>query len=272
MDNLVVATIQMTSSKQWQDNLNTAIDLIQQASNAGAQLVVLPEFFIRISDPNEDNFFEIVEEIGIGKIQDRLKNSARQNNIYLVAGTIPIRSKVSGKYYNTTIVYGPNGDMLCYYKKVHLFSLYNQEHNIDESRLFESGNDVTTFNIGQFSFGLSICYDLRFPELFREMAGVDSIIIPAAFTYYTGKAHWEVLLRARAIENQCYVIASAQSGIHDNGRRTFGHSMIIDPWGMIKAILEEGTGFVLGEINKQEIERIRSELPALQHMKFMDEV
>lgn len=268
MNKLRIATIQMTSTKNWKYNLEKAADIVCEASNAGAKLVVLPEFFIRIDDNREDNFYEIVEEIGVGKIQDTLRDIARKYKIFLVAGTIPIKAKASGKCYNTTIVYSPTGDIVCYYNKIHLFALNNKEHSVNESNYFEHGGDISTFNIGNFSFGLSICYDLRFPELFREMAGVDAIILPAAFFYYTGKAHWEILLRARAIENQCYVIASAQSGIHENGRHTFGHSMIVDPWGEIKAILEDGEGFVLSEIDKTVIDKTRTELPALQHRKF----
>ncbi len=268
MTSLKVAAIQMTSTTHWKNNLDTAIDLIRQASKKGAKLIVLPEFFIRIGGQQHIEFTEIIEEIGIGKIQEALKKIAKECKIYLVAGTIPIKSKGNNKCYNTTIVYDHNGEMLCYYHKVHLFRLDKKEESIDESNFFMSGEDIVTFNIDDFSFGLSICYDLRFPELFREMAGVDAIILPAAFTHYTGKDHWEVLLRARAIENQCYVIASAQSGIHEAGRHTFGHSMIIDPWGKINSVLKDGEGFIISELNKEIIKEIRLTLPALQHKKL----
>ena len=268
MNKIKVASIQMTSTSKWQDNLNTAIELIKQARQHGAKLVVLPEFFIRIGDNKHADFMNIVEEIGKGAIQEALKNIVRECKIYLVAGTIPIKSKVTNKCYNTTIVYNPEGEVMCYYNKVHLFKLENQEHKIDESSTFDSGKDIVTFSIDDFSFGLSICYDLRFPELFREMAGVDAMILPAAFTHYTGKSHWEILLRARAIENQCYMIASAQTGIHESGRHTFGHSMIIDPWGTIMEVLPDGEGYIIDELDKSVVDKVRKELPALQHIKI----
>lgn len=268
MNRLKIAAIQMNSTTKWQHNLNTAHNLIKQASQEGAKLIVLPEFFIRIGDNTIDEFLDIIEEIGIGIIQQTLQGIAKECNVHIVAGTIPIKSKVTGKCYNTTIVYNPNGDMLCYYNKVHLFRLNHHKQQIDEENIFTHGEDIVTFNIADFSFGLSICYDLRFPELFREMAGVDAIILPAAFTYYTGQSHWEVLLRARAIENQCYVVASAQTGRHETGRQTFGHSMIIDPWGNIETVLKDGEGFIVSELNKQLIEKVRTELPALQHRKL----
>jgi nitrilase len=268
MTKLKVAAIQMTSTPNWQENLATAGKLVGDAATNGAQLIVLPEFFIRIGNSSLDYMLEIAEEIGVGKIQDYLKNLAAKYNVFLVAGTIPIRSKSTKKCYNTTIVYNNLGEIICYYNKVHLFKIDHLQHQIDESSYFQHGKDIVTFNYGKFSFGLAICYDLRFPELFREMTGVDAIIIPAAFTYYTGQFHWEVLLRARAIENQCYVIAAAQTGTHQNGRQTFGHSMIIDPWGNVDEVLADGEGAAIATIDKNRIEQIRSELPALQNRQL----
>jgi len=268
MHKLQVAVIQMTSSLNWQENLATASELVHQATKDGAKLVVLPEFFISIGNGSGENMLELAENLGVGKIQEHLKHLAQQCNICLVAGTVPIRSKNSKKYYNTTIVYNNLGEMICYYNKVHLFKIDHAEHKIDESKYFEHGKDIVTFNYNNFSFGLAICYDLRFPELFREMVGVDAIIVPAAFTYYTGQFHWEVLLRARAIENQCYIIAAAQTGTHQSGRQTFGHSMIVDPWGDIKQVLPHGQGAVIATLDKERIETIRSELPALQNRQL----
>ncbi|MFN7095695.1 MAG: nitrilase-related carbon-nitrogen hydrolase, partial [Burkholderiales bacterium] len=136
-----------------------------------------------------------------------------------------------------------------------------------EGATFQCGTEVVTFSIGNFTFGLTICYDLRFPELFRKMAGVDAVILPAAFIHHTGKDHWEVLLRARAIENQCYVIAASQGGIHDSGRHTFGHSMLINPWGAITSIIKDGEGIIMGKLEKQIIKQIRTQLPALEHRR-----
>nr|MBP9742730.1 carbon-nitrogen hydrolase family protein [Burkholderiales bacterium] len=213
-NNLKVAAIQMISSSNYIQNLQDAAALIAQAATQGAQLVILPEFFISISDSKDFNL--LAESLGNGRIQTQLSDIARNNKIYLVAGTIPILAPQINKYYNTCIVYNNTGAKICHYHKIHLFKFNNGEYNFDEGKQFIPGNQVITFEIEGFNFGLSICYDLRFPEFFRQMAGVDAIILPAAFTYQTGLAHWEVLLRARAIENQCYLIASAQGGNHSN--------------------------------------------------------
>ena len=265
---LHVAAIQMVSSSNWEVNLAAAERLIREAAAAGAELAILPEFFIRIANSHDSEFLNLVEHLGEGKIQKQLSSIAKKNNIFLVAGTIPTRASSSTKCYNTCIVYDNYGNQICYYHKIHLFKFNKGEHQYDEEAKFERGNQVTTFTIENFTFGLSICYDLRFPEIFRQMAGVDCMILPAAFVYHTGEAHWEVLLRARAIENQCYIIASAQGGAHDNGRQTYGHSMIIDPWGKVNAVLDSGEGVVLGLIEKQVITEIRNQLPALEHRRL----
>lgn len=267
-NSLNVASVQMVSSSKWQTNLDDAARLVKAAATQGAELVVLPEFFIRIADNQDTEFSHLIEELGSGKIQERLSNIARENKVYLVAGTIPIKADGINKCFNTCIVYNSSGEQICFYNKIHLFKFDNGEHKFDEEVRFERGSEIATFKIRDFTFGLTICYDLRFPEMFRKMAGVDGIILPAAFVHHTGKAHWEVLLRARAIENQCYVIASGQGGIHDNGRHTFGHSMVIDPWGNINGILKDGEGVVMGRIEKKVIDEIRTQLPALQHRRL----
>jgi nitrilase len=265
---LFIATIQMVSSSNWQQNLATAAKLVKEAANKGAKLAVLPEFFIRIADNQDTEFYNLIEPLGNGVVQESLSQMARENNIHLVGGTIPIQATTKNKCYNTCIVYSNTGDMICHYHKIHLFKFDNGEHKFDEEIRFTRGNQAQTFQIGEFNFGLTICYDLRFPELFRKMAGVDAIILPAAFVHHTGQAHWEVLLRARAIENQCYIIASGQGGMHDNGRHTFGHSMIINPWGTIESNLDNGEGIVYGTIDKETINRIRTQLPALNHRQL----
>jgi deaminated glutathione amidase len=268
---LNVAAIQMVSGLNWQDNLDQAELLIRDAAHNGANLAVLPEFFIRIAESRDEEFNNITEELGCGKIQERLQNIARKYKIYLVAGTLPIKtSKSEDKCYNTTLVYNESGELVCHYHKIHLFKFENNRLKFNEGNTFNSGNEIITFKLKGFTIGLAICYDLRFPEMFRKMHNVDAIILPAAFLYHTGQDHWEVLLRARAIENQCYVIAAGQGGVHENGRHTFGHSMIINPWGKIIAVLKNGIGIVSETINKEFIAEIRMQLPALDNRKLVD--
>ena len=262
---LTIAAIQMISTQNWQENLNTASKLVGQAARNGAKLAVLPEFFIRIADVRDSEFADIIKPLGEGLIHNQLAKIAHDNNIYLVAGTIPIQSHHKNKYYNTALVFNPEGMLICHYNKIHLFKFDDGILKFDENILFTHGDEVKIFEVDNFSFGLSICYDLRFPELFRAVAGVDAFIIPAAFTYATGRDHWEVLLRARAIENQCYVIASNQGGIHENGRRSFGHSMIISPWGMVEERIPNGEGIIMYTLEKDELSKIRNQLPSLSH-------
>jgi len=266
--NLKVAAIQMISGRSVKDNLDSAGKLVEQAANQGAELAVLPEFFIRIANPADSDFSAIIEPLGAGAIQQQLAEIARKNKIYLVAGTIPIKSEMDKKCYNTALVYNPEGRLICHYNKIHLFKFDNGEYKFDEGVNFIHGDKFSSFEIGDFKFGLAICYDLRFPELFRNLAGVDAFILPAAFLHHTGVAHWEILLRARAIENQCYMLASGQGGIHDNGRHTFGHSMLISPWGDIESMLETGVGIVMGTIKKSVLEKVRQELPALSNRRI----
>ncbi len=266
-----IASIQMVSSPDLQENLNTASRLIRAATQAGAQLVVLPEYFCIMGLKDTDKV-RIRESVGSGPIQEQLASFAKDNQIYLVAGTIPLETKDPGKVLNTSLVFNPTGQQIGRYDKIHLFGFQTNTERYQESETIESGSAPEIFKIShnnqEWIFGLSICYDLRFPELYRAMGTVDCHIIPAAFTYTTGKAHWDILLRARAIENQCYVLASAQGGTHLNQRRTWGHSMLVDPWGEVLANLPEGEGFIAGVLSKEKLNEVRSQLPALAHRKL----
>ncbi|HEU4816401.1 carbon-nitrogen hydrolase family protein [Janthinobacterium sp.] len=259
-----VAAIQMISSPSVEDNLATARRLVAQAAAAGAQLVVLPEYWAIMGKQETDKLAH-AEQPGSGPIQDGMAQMARQHGIWLIGGTLPLISGQEGKVLNTTLVYDPQGEPAGRYDKIHLFGFTRGAESYNESRTIVPGAQVRSIETPFGRVGLSICYDLRFPELYRAMGDCALIVVPAAFTHTTGSAHWEVLLRARAIENQCYVLASAQGGLHPNGRRTWGHSMLIDPWGEVKAVLPEGEGVVSGEIDLVFLAGVRESLPALAH-------
>ena len=259
-----VAAAQMVSTPNPADNCETAARLVREAAAAGAQLVLLPEYWAVLGG-NEQDKVEIAEPAGDGPLQNFLANLARECGIWLLGGTLPLKSHQSGKVLNSLMAYAPDGTLASRYDKIHLFGFTRGEESYDESRTIVPGSEVAVLETPFARVGLSICYDLRFPELYRAMGQCDLIVMPAAFTATTGRAHWEVLLRARAIENQCYVLASAQGGLHPNGRRTWGHSMLVDPWGGICAELAEGEGVVTGEIDLDSMMGIRTSLPALQH-------
>ena len=261
----------MVSTPVLKENMETAATLIKAAAVDGAKLVVLPEYFCLMGLKDNDKV-HAREAFGKGPIQEALATIAKENGIYLVAGTIPLEAKDPNKVLNTMLAFNPDGQRIGRYDKIHLFGFQTSTERYQESETIEAGNEPGILKIsvnGQdWTFGLSICYDLRFPELYRALGQVDCHIIPAAFTYTTGKDHWEILLRARAIENQCYVLASAQGGKHQNQRRTWGHSMLIDPWGSILADLPEGEGFISGVLSKDKLNEVRSKLPALAHRKL----
>ena len=261
----------MVSTPKLDENLEVAARLIKAASNCGAQLVALPEYFCLMGLKDTDKV-NLRETPGAGPIQERLAEIAQENNIYLVAGTIPLEAEESNKVLNTSLVFDPRGVQIARYDKIHLFGFQTATERYEESETISAGSQPGQFAIQlnevEWRFGLSICYDLRFPELYRALGQVDCHIIPAAFTHTTGKDHWEILLRARAIENQCYVLASAQGGLHLNQRRTWGESMLIDPWGEILSNLPEGEGFIQGKLSKDKLKEVRSKLPALKHRKL----
>jgi nitrilase len=261
----------MVSTPDVAENLETASNLIRAAATKGAQLAVLPEYFCLMGLKDTDKI-RAKEAVGDGPIQEQLAAIAKDHGIYLVAGTIPLKANDPNKVLNTTLVFNPEGQQISRYDKIHLFGFQTSTERYQESETIEAGETPGMLNISidgqEWTFGLSICYDLRFPELYRALGQVDCHIIPAAFTYTTGKDHWEILLRARAIENQCYVLASAQGGTHQNHRRTWGNSMLIDPWGAILANLPEGEGFISGVLSKDKLNAVRSKLPALAHRKL----
>jgi nitrilase len=262
-----IAAIQMVSTPRVEQNFASARTLVEQAVQQGAQLVLLPEYW-PVMGMQETDKMDYAEQLGAGPIQAFMSQLAREQQIWLVGGTLPMVSPEAGKVLNTMLVFNPDGERVARYDKIHLFGFTKGAESYDESRTIVPGSAVATFEAPFGKVGLSVCYDLRFPELYRAMGDCSVIVVPAAFTYTTGRAHWEILLRARAIENQCYVLAAAQGGQHPNGRRTWGHSMLIDPWGEIKAVLAEGEGVVIGEIEASHLARVRESLPALKHRKL----
>ena len=262
-----VAAIQMISTPDVATNIATARRLVAEAAAAGASLVSLPEYWPIMGLQDTDKVGHAEEE-GAGPIQDFMASAAREHGIWLAGGTLPLRSPTAGKVMNTTLVYNPAGERAGRYDKIHLFGFSKGEESYDESRTIVPGANVVTFDAPFGKVGLAVCYDLRFPELFRAMGDCALILVPAAFTYTTGSAHWDILLRARAIENQCYILAAAQGGTHANTRRTWGHSMLIDPWGKIVNVLPEGEGVVSGNIDLAHIDSIRTSLPALKHRRL----
>ncbi|GAA4401352.1 carbon-nitrogen hydrolase family protein [Quisquiliibacterium transsilvanicum] len=264
LQSLPVAAIQMVSSTDPEANLEHAGRLIAQAAAGGASMVVLPEYFCLLGRKDTDKV-ALREPDGDGPLQSFLSAQAAEHGIWLVGGTVPLACARPSRVRNACLVYGPDGRRRARYDKIHLFGLSRGDERFDESATIEAGRTPVVFDAGPWRVGLSVCYDLRFPELYRRLLPVDLIVVPSAFTYTTGSAHWEILLRARAIENQCYVLAPAQGGLHENGRRTWGHSMLVDPWGEVLAVQAEGEGVVAGLLDRRRIDEARRSLPALRH-------
>ena len=263
-----IAALQMVSTASVERNLDTARRLIAQAAAAGAGLVALPEYFCFMGHSDRDKL-GIAEAPGQGPIQQALADAAREHKLWVIGGTLPMQTGDPERVRNASCVYAPDGSLAARYDKIHLFRYDNGREAYDEGRVLQAGSEPVSVQAGAWRVGLSVCYDLRFPELYRALmfgAGqppCDLLAVPSAFTHTTGRAHWELLLRARAVENQAYVIAPAQGGRHENGRRTFGHSMVVDPWGEVLAVLPEGEGVVLAEIDPARLASVRAQLPAL---------
>lgn len=259
-----IAGIQMASGPNVSSNLSEAERLIEIAVAQGAKLVALPEYFAIMGLKDTDKV-KAREKEGSGPIQRFLSKMAKKHQIWLIGGSVPLETGDPKKVRNTCLVFDPTGKQVARYDKIHLFNLDLGNEHYHEDDTIEAGDKVVVLDTPLGRIGLSICYDLRFPELYRAMGEVDLIVVPAAFTDTTGKAHWETLVRARAIENQCYVLAPAQGGYHLSGRETHGNSMIVDPWGVVLDRLPRGSGVVIAGINPAYQESLRKSLPALKH-------
>ena len=278
--NIRAAAVQMISSTDPDANIDTMKRLVRQAAEQGADWVLLPEYWPLMGRKDTDklafaeslvgsNFSETryarFGETRCARFQTTLSETAVECGVVLFGGTIPLESPDAGKVMNTMLVYDRDGTQIGLYHKMHLFGFSGLGERYAEADTISAGGDVPKLTADGVSLAAGVCYDLRFPEFFRAQQPFDVLLLPAAFTYTTGKAHWELLLRARAVENQCYVIASAQGGEHESGRRTFGHSMIIDPWGEILAVLPEGEGIVIADLDATRLQSVRTRLPALKH-------
>ncbi|HEY5899111.1 MAG TPA: carbon-nitrogen hydrolase family protein [Burkholderiales bacterium] len=256
-----VAAIQMVSGPEVGPNLEAAARLIAAAAAGGAKLVALPENFYLIGRHETDKV-KVREREGAGPIQDFLARTAREQHVWIVGGTAPIACADARRIRSACLVYDDAGQRIARYDKMHLFRFAAGDERYDESRTLEAGERPVAVESPFGRLALSVCYDVRYPELYRALGAFDAMFVPSAFTVPTGAAHWETLLKARAIENQAYVIAPAQGGVHASGRRTYGHSMIIDPWGEILAVRAEGEGIVLAELDPARIREVQAALPA----------
>jgi deaminated glutathione amidase len=275
-----IAAVQMITGADVQTNLDRAAALIEQAAAQGATLVALPEYFCFMGAHDRDKLAIAEAAVPIGArpgiqtpLQHNLSQLSERLGVWILGGTVPIVGSDADHVYNASIVFCATGHVAAHYNKMHLFCFDNGRERYDEGRVLQAGQTPVACDMvidnESWRMGLSVCYDLRFPELYRHLMAspCDILAVPAAFTYTTGQAHWELLLRARAVENQCYVIAPAQGGRHDNGRRTWGHSMVIDPWGEVLAVLPEGEGVVMAEAKAERLTQVREQLPALNHRR-----
>ncbi len=263
-----VAAIQMVSGMDASRNLQAALDFIAMGANQGCELLALPEYFCLLGARDTDKL-AIAEDAGQGILQDALRHAAREHGVWIVAGTLPLKTNQADRVFNACLAFDPKGNQVARYDKMHLFAFDNGTERYDEARVLQAGHEPVAFELASrdghtWRVGLSVCYDIRFPELYRALQA-DLILIPSAFTHTTGQAHWETLIRARAIENQAYVIAPAQGGKHENGRQTWGHSMVVDSWGSVLASRDEGAGLVVAELDVAAMQQRRTQLPALKH-------
>ena len=269
MTRALAAVVQMTSTADVDRNLATAEKLVERAASRGAVFVALPENFAFLRSEGEP----VPEAQSLeGPWVQRMADLARRLGLTLLLGSIPERVEGEKRIQNTSVLLGPDGATLAVYRKIHLFDidLPGMEH-LKESKAVRPGEEIVVAETALGTVGLSICYDLRFPELYRELArrGARTLCVPAAFTERTGRAHWELLLRARAVENLAWVLAPAQAGNHGGGRASYGHAMIVDPWGQVAAEVEDGEGIAVAELDFEHQERLRRQLPALSHTRLL---
>ncbi len=265
----LIAAIQIASTQDVQKNLEIACDGIEKAAQAGAKMVALPEEFLSLLLTPEEKL-SMAEKYLAGPIQATLARAAKQNNIWVVAGTLPLRDEANTKITSSCLTFNNQGECVSRYNKIHMFdvTLENGE-SFFESQRINAGNAISVIDTPFGKMGIAICYDLRFPELFRLMMlkGVQIIVLPSAFTANTGRVHWEILLRARAIENLCYVVAPNQVGVRLSGHGTYGHSMIVGPWGDVLASLQEQPGLIVHEVDLEKMKKIRTQFPSLTHCR-----
>ena len=268
-----LAALQMVSAPELQPNLDAAARLVTQAAAQGARLVALPENFYLIGR-HEGDKVKLAEADGKGPIQEFLSLLAKKHRVWLLAGTVPIEAKDKSRIRGACLVYDDSGQRVARYDKMHLFQFDGPlgaggaREKYDEARTLEPGDQPVVIDSPFGRLALSVCYDVRFPELYRGLGEFEALFVPSAFTATTGAAHWETLLRARAIENQAYVVAPAQGGVHASGRRTHGHTMIVDPWGEVLGVRPEGEGVVLAEIDPRRVAEVRASLPALANRRL----
>ncbi|MDF2179122.1 carbon-nitrogen hydrolase family protein [Aliiglaciecola sp. CAU 1673] len=268
-----LVALQMVSTPEPSENLTWVEQQLQELSLDVPTLVVLPECFVCFGG-GDKRLLDVAEEPGEGDIQSNLAKLARQYGVYLVAGTVPLLAAQADKFTASCLMYGPDGKQLAHYRKIHLFDVQVEDNTRSylESRYTQAGNKVVVVDTPFGRVGLAVCYDVRFPGLFQAMGEVDIITLPAAFTKVTGKAHWQSLLSARAIEKQCYIVAPNQGGVHANGRETYGHSAILSPWGETLALIEEGPGMIMATTEPGELARIRQSMPVAQHNQFRSQL
>jgi nitrilase len=273
-----VAAIQMVSSTRLDDNLVRASALLADAAAQGAELAVLPEYFCLLGRRDTDKL-GVQEAFGAGPLQTFLAGLARELGLWIVGGTVPLSIEYATspgtQVFNSSLAFAPDGRCVARYDKMHLFRFDSGDEQFDETRVLQPGATPVLFELPSrdghtWRVGMSVCYDLRFPELYRHYAtqGADVMLVPSAFTHTTGQAHWELLLRARAVENLTGIVAPAQGGLHENGRRTWGHSMIVDPWGVILGQCPQGEAVVVAELDARRVAQCRAQLPALAHRRL----